>query len=255
MISATSIFHRFATAVHTFISTLCLSLSHSLSLSNNTLCSTDVHNNKATDTNWRLYRRISRFKCCFNGFCATGSRRNRKTASRKTNIYYFRIAKRSSTHCRPSRTSGWNTFARISNTTHVHCRKYSFSSAYLYTGSSGKTYFLIWVAKYLCLHNDTPFDEATAHTARPSSMAAIRQFFGNRVISRFGDIHWPQRSPDLTVCDFFLWRRYVKNRVCNTQIQRELLRFPKRCWKERLAQCQRSISGMYTYKWTSSNGH
>lgn len=32
------------------------------------------------------------------------------------------------------------------------------------------------------------------------------------VISRFGDVPWPPRSPDLTACDFFLWA-YLKSRV------------------------------------------
>jgi hypothetical protein len=27
-----------------------------------------------------------------------------------------------------------------------------------------------------------------------------------------GDIHWPPRSPDLSVCDFFLWG-YLKSKV------------------------------------------
>jgi hypothetical protein len=48
------------------------------------------------------------------------------------------------------------------------------------------------------------------------SMAAVRELFGNRVISRFGDIPWPPKSPDLSVCDFFLWG-YLKNRVYTTR--------------------------------------
>jgi hypothetical protein len=32
------------------------------------------------------------------------------------------------------------------------------------------------------------------------------------VISRFGDIVWPPRSPDLTAPDFFLWG-YLKSKV------------------------------------------
>ena len=32
------------------------------------------------------------------------------------------------------------------------------------------------------------------------------------MISRFGDVDWPSRSPDLTPPDFFLWE-YLKNRV------------------------------------------
>lgn len=58
-------------------------------------------------------------------------------------------------------------------------------------------------------------DGATSHTAR-QSMAAVRELFGNRVISRFGDIPWPPRSPDLSVCDFFLWG-YLKSRVYTTR--------------------------------------
>ena len=49
-------------------------------------------------------------------------------------------------------------------------------------------------------------------------MAAVRELFGKRVISRFGDIPWPPRSPDLSVCDFFLWG-YLKNRVYTTQLR------------------------------------
>ena len=44
-----------------------------------------------------------------------------------------------------------------------------------------------------------------------NSMAVVREMFGT-VISRFGDIAWPARSPDLTVPDFFLWG-FLKDRV------------------------------------------
>jgi len=54
-------------------------------------------------------------------------------------------------------------------------------------------------------------DGATSHTARVS-INAIQQIFGNRIISKNGDIHWPPRSPDLSVCDFFLWG-YLKSKV------------------------------------------
>lgn len=54
-------------------------------------------------------------------------------------------------------------------------------------------------------------DGATAHTAR-ASMDVIRPLFPGRVISRFGDVHCPPRSPDLSICDFFLWG-YLKARV------------------------------------------
>jgi len=47
-------------------------------------------------------------------------------------------------------------------------------------------------------------DGATVHTA-VISIAAFRRLFPRRVISRFVDVPWPPRSPDLTAPDFFLW--------------------------------------------------
>jgi len=43
-------------------------------------------------------------------------------------------------------------------------------------------------------------------------MAAVKNLFPNLVISRYGDITWPVRSPDLSACDFFLWG-YLKYQV------------------------------------------
>ena len=49
-----------------------------------------------------------------------------------------------------------------------------------------------------------------------NSMAVVREMFGT-VISRFGDIAWPARSPDLTVPDCFL-RGFLKDRVFQWRI-------------------------------------
>jgi hypothetical protein len=46
-------------------------------------------------------------------------------------------------------------------------------------------------------------DGATIHTAR-DSVEAVRNLFPNHVFSRYGDITWPARSPELSACDFFL---------------------------------------------------
>ena len=54
-------------------------------------------------------------------------------------------------------------------------------------------------------------DGATAHTSR-ASMAVLRVHFPERLISIRGDLEWPARSPDLTLCDFFLWG-FLKSRV------------------------------------------
>ena len=54
-------------------------------------------------------------------------------------------------------------------------------------------------------------DGATCHTTR-ENMSVLRSRFPGHVISRFGDIEWPARSPDLSQLDFFLWG-YLKGRV------------------------------------------
>jgi len=34
-------------------------------------------------------------------------------------------------------------------------------------------------------------------------MAIVRNMFPGHLISRFGDVPWPPRSPDLSTCDFY----------------------------------------------------
>jgi len=47
-------------------------------------------------------------------------------------------------------------------------------------------------------------DGATTHTAR-AAMAVVRAMFPDRLISRCGGVPWPPWSPDISMCDFFLW--------------------------------------------------
>nr|CAH7751303.1 unnamed protein product [Callosobruchus chinensis] len=54
-------------------------------------------------------------------------------------------------------------------------------------------------------------DGATARTAR-ATMDIVKELFPGRLISRFGDLAWPAKSPDLTAPDFFLCG-YLKSRV------------------------------------------
>ena len=54
-------------------------------------------------------------------------------------------------------------------------------------------------------------DGATAHTA-VINIAALRRLFPQRVISRFGNVSWPPRSPDLSAPYFFLCG-YLKSNV------------------------------------------
>ena len=64
---------------------------------------------------------------------------------------------------------------------------------------------LSWLAARRTVEERTPF-----HMVR-NSMAVGCEMFGT-VFSRFGDIAWPARSPDLTVPDFFL-RGFLKDCV------------------------------------------
>ena len=60
---------------------------------------------------------------------------------------------------------------------------------------------------------DTHFqqDGATCLTAR-ENMTLLRGPFPGKLISRFGDVEWPARSPNLSALDFYLWG-YLKERV------------------------------------------
>ena len=95
-------------------------------------------------------------------------------------------------------------------------------------------------------------DDATSHTAT-QSMNVLRRMFPERIISRFGDLCWPSRSPDLSVCDFFLWG-YLKSRVyiskprtidqLKSSIREEIQRLPTtmlhksmQSFQERLRMC------------------
>ena len=54
-------------------------------------------------------------------------------------------------------------------------------------------------------------DGATCQTTR-LNMEILRQTFPGRLISRFGDVEWMARSPDLSPLDYFLWG-YLKGKV------------------------------------------
>jgi hypothetical protein len=56
---------------------------------------------------------------------------------------------------------------------------------------------------------------ATAHAARIST-AVLRGLFPQRLISRYGDVPWPPRSPDLSSPDFFIWG-YLKCKVFDSR--------------------------------------
>ena len=98
-------------------------------------------------------------------------------------------------------------------------------------------------------------------------MAVVRAKFPDRLISRCGDVPWPHRSPDLSVCSFFLWG-YHKSRVYEGKprtleelkgaihkqigtINKELLERVEANFRERLQMCilqnGHHLSGNFSY--------
>jgi hypothetical protein len=51
----------------------------------------------------------------------------------------------------------------------------------------------------------------------PAHRAFVHTMFADKIISRYGDIPWSARSPDLSSCNFFLWG-YFKSRIFATHI-------------------------------------
>lgn len=80
-------------------------------------------------------------------------------------------------------------------------------------------------------------DGATCHTAN-DSMAVLRNLFPGKLISRFGDVPWSARSPDLTSCDCWLWG-YLKSKVFGSKPRTipEL----KQCIREEIAAIPQSM--------------
>lgn len=53
-------------------------------------------------------------------------------------------------------------------------------------------------------------DGAPIHTGR-TNVNILKQAFSGCLISRFEDLHWPARSPDLSGPDFFLWGFFLSH--------------------------------------------
>lgn len=129
----------------------------------------------------------------------------------------------------------------------VYCRmidEFLLSQLQLYSGYNNRTQF--------------QQDGATPHTARVS-MEKLRAIFPNKLISKYGDIPWPPRSPDLTPCDFFLWG-YLKSKVYNNnprtiEALQENIRYEIQCITPAL--CRRVIANLRVrlQECNEKNGH
>jgi hypothetical protein len=54
-------------------------------------------------------------------------------------------------------------------------------------------------------------DGAATHTVR-NSTNVLGEIFPGHLVSLMGDVGWPARSPELSICDFLLWG-YLKKKV------------------------------------------
>lgn len=102
-------------------------------------------------------------------------------------------------------------------------------------------------------------DGAPCHTAR-ETIDILKASFSPRLISRFGDIEWPPRSPDLSAPDFFLWG-YLKDRVYNAMpnslqvLKRNIIREIRRITPETLAAVMNSTVARARQCQTQHGGH
>ena len=78
-------------------------------------------------------------------------------------------------------------------------------------GAMRREFFIPEVVNMTLANHFFQQDGATSHTTRVN-LSILRDRFPRQVISRFGDVEWPARSPDLSPLDFFLWG-YLKSRV------------------------------------------
>jgi hypothetical protein len=82
-------------------------------------------------------------------------------------------------------------------------------------------------------------------------MAAVKRLFGDHIISRNANIAWPPRSPDLSVCDYFLWG-HLKSVVyqtkptnlaqLKTQIEENIANIPEKILRRAMQNLQNRLT-------------
>ena len=83
-------------------------------------------------------------------------------------------------------------------------------------------------------------DGAPAHTAMVSIAVLYNKF--NHVVSAKADIEWPPYSPDLNVCDYYLWARGKEKHLSSRNIVDHMVEFENRHSAIPLDEVQRAIN-------------
>jgi hypothetical protein len=86
-------------------------------------------------------------------------------------------------------------------------------------------------------------------------MEAVREMFPEHVISLRGELPWPARSPDLSACDYSLWR-CLKAKVYTTRprtiddlkvvIPKQIETIPGNMATEHWETCKQGCKSVYT---------
>jgi hypothetical protein len=87
-------------------------------------------------------------------------------------------------------------------------------------------------------------DGARAHTAQ-TTQQYLNGVFGKHWIGKGSDHVWPAGSPDLTVCDYWLWNRLLgdTNQTPNRTKEQMKSAIEKACRGVTVQECQDAISG------------
>jgi hypothetical protein len=95
-------------------------------------------------------------------------------------------------------------------------------------------------------------------TGSPLTLTVVREMFPGHVISRRGGHAWPARTPDFSVCDYFLWG-YLRAKVfisrpravheLKVAIEHEFAAIPLRHGKTLNEQLQDKAARMCTKRW------
>jgi hypothetical protein len=73
-------------------------------------------------------------------------------------------------------------------------------------------------------------------------MAAVKRLFGDRIILRNANIAWTLRSPDLSVCDFFLWGHLKNLAQLKTQIEENIANIPENTLRRAMQNLQNRLT-------------
>jgi hypothetical protein len=87
-------------------------------------------------------------------------------------------------------------------------------------------------------------DGATPHTAK-ATLELLKKYFGSRIISYKTENFWPPNSPDLNICDFYLWEdtkdKVFKEKPNNIELKIKIIKVFSEIKKETLEKAVKNL--------------